>query len=68
MATNDEVAREFVSEYLNRRPEWLDLVEYLDYEYPGEIDEHDEGWVHKIWDEVMGELDVVEQRYVSEDY
>lgn len=64
MATTEEMAHEYVAEYLSNRPEFIDMVEYLDYEYP-DLD-LDEGY-NKAWEEVLGLLDNVEQRFADED-
>lgn len=64
MATNKEIAREFVAEYLSQRPEFIDMVEYADHEYPYD-EEGEEVSYGEIWDEVHALMDTVEQRYAD---
>jgi hypothetical protein len=66
MATSEEMTREYVAEYLSQRPDYSDLVEYIDYEF--DVDDQDEdGFFGHIWEEVQGLLDTVEQRFLDED-
>lgn len=65
MATNKEIAREFVAEYLANRPDFAEMVEYVDMEYP--YAEEEDISYGEIWTEVIGRLDTVEQRYADED-
>lgn len=65
MATNKSIAQEYVAEYLSRRPDFADVVEYVDMEYPYS-DEEDIVY-GEIWTKVLDALDDVEVQYATGD-
>lgn len=65
MATNKSIAKEYVAEYLNRRPDFADVVEYVDMEYPYS-DEEDIVY-GEIWTSVLDMLDDIEVEFATED-
>lgn len=61
-----DVARDFVLEYLQRTPEFIDVVEFVDDAIVYEDDEQ-EGIYTTVFDAVVGYLDTVAQRLEGED-
>lgn len=61
MATNKEIANSFITEYLGRAPEFIDVVEYIDeYEDIEYEDQYEE--IHNL---VVAELDTIAQRFAD---
>lgn len=58
----DRLAEGFVIEYLERDPEYLDVVEYVS-ENAEEPDEIDDTLLVHIFESVVGFLDVAAQRF-----
>jgi hypothetical protein len=60
----DELARDFVLEYLDREPEWVDVGEFID----DRLDEYDSDVVIEVHNSVIAYLDTIAQRFAdSED-
>lgn len=57
----EDAAGRFISEYLSREPEYIDVVEFLD---ENELDLDEE----EVFKWVVGELDTILQRWEDENY
>lgn len=56
----------FVEEYLERTPEYMDVVEFVE-ENIGEEDEVTDDLLLEVYNGVSAQLDVIAQRYGDED-
>jgi hypothetical protein len=67
MATNEQIAKAFVLEYLKREPEFMDVVEFVDENNPDWYEDETDLY-NEIHDLVVAELDTIAQRFAdSED-
>jgi hypothetical protein len=65
MATKEEIqelAKDFVLEYLERDPEYMDVVEYVSENIDDE-DDIDDDLLKEVFTTVVGELDAVSELY-----
>lgn len=61
----EELATGFVLEYLDRTPEYIDVVEWVD---ENDDEEPNDEILAKTYQEVMNILDTISQRYLDEVY
>lgn len=66
MSQVDELAKGFVEEYLERTPEYIDVVEYVSENIEDEDDQSDE-FHDEVFVKVNAILDTVAQRLADED-
>lgn len=57
----DEVARDFVLEYLAREPEFIDVAEFV----AEVLDEHTDDDITAVYNSVQAYLDTVHQRFAD---
>lgn len=60
MATNKQIALAFLGEYIDRDPEFLDVVEFADEQYPS--DEDEDVLYGEVYDMVLDYLTMVRDR------
>lgn len=60
MATNKQIALAFVEEYIDRDPDFLDVVEFTDEQWPS--DEDEDVLYGQVYDEVIYYLGMIRDR------
>lgn len=64
----DELARDFVTEYLDRTPEFGDVYEHVWDAMGFDGDKIDHGDVEEVYEKVTVILDTIAQRYADSEY
>lgn len=61
----ETLAEDFVLEYLERTPEYLDVVEYVSDNAPGDVEDITDDDLAAIYKDVIAHLDTIAQRFVD---